>query len=842
MRRVLLRGPAVALALAIVNVFLAALEALRIAAVMCRHLRMFDDESALEVLAGATLVVGSGRAALSRLQGGHPAASVEAFQRAVRLLSAQTRAAHACFGLAEMPLFDSATLAACATRVFSPGDTTRWLAEAAAVMAASALAVPGPGLAEYWFWSSVLNSLLDTQGHSYCQLTVAVAADTGLQRSLVQLLAIHVLPGLPAQLDAAAAAAGEADGGAGSNEQAIFLLQTVSWAASLLRADCLQPAVRQHFRDPQQAAALRQMAERLADGVLTACPAEGLQDTRLGSALNAALGLLQQSVEALAWQRPAPSSSACTAAERSAAWVFVRLLPRLADVLRVLHGCGKPSHICMDLCTTMATGFDGQRWRVTQDIGSRQEALTLFAGADSALRLLPVLLEDGGHGAAAAACGGGLVGGSAEDSFQMSCQMARGCLAGTLSMLFYSTVTRMISEEAGMRAGDQAAVAAASRQLVVTACRLVWWCEAGGAAAGEQQRRWSRVPGSPASLLKSLQHAAYTCDALHDGLFETLGADPERISTVQTLQRKRTAAMAAASEAFLSACFRCNGGEPIRGMSDRDVAGGLADIISRGPACVPAQHPELVQQLATHAIAALEAESSPAGAVVLAISLLRQALAQPRVLVGLVAHGLLDAVLAPIQQLRPADMGSQDAGQVVRLALLAVRTFDRLLNEAESLVQHGQHGVEHDLAKRAVEELQQQLPEGAAGDVQEAVTQLGQLQECLPHAKEAARILQQAWQAGAAEELAAARLEVAQAAATRCCANLRCPNVEAPGGPDAGKQPDCKKCGGCNVARYCSAACSVAGWRRAGGGHRLVCAALAAERMVQKAQQQALPQ
>lgn len=53
------------------------------------------------------------------------------------------------------------------------------------------------------------------------------------------------------------------------------------------------------------------------------------------------------------------------------------------------------------------------------------------------------------------------------------------------------------------------------------------------------------------------------------------------------------------------------------------------------------------------------------------------------------------------------------------------------------------------------------------------------------------------------EQAEAARLEVAQAAAARSCAHLRCPNVGLEGGPAAGQGRHCRQCSGCRVARYC---------------------------------------
>ena len=96
-------------------------------------------------------------------------------------------------------------------------------------------------------------------------------------------------------------------------------------------------------------------------------------------------------------------------------------------------------------------------------------------------------------------------------------------------------------------------------------------------------------------------------------------------------------------------------------------------------------------------------------------------------------------------------------------------------------------------------------------------------------AADLARLLQQYWQLP--EQQAAARLELAQAAATRSCAYLGCANLGGSGGPAEGEGEGSKKCTVCRVS-YCGEACSHADWRA--GGRRKVCQALAAERQAQK--------
>ncbi|EFN52671.1 hypothetical protein CHLNCDRAFT_138631 [Chlorella variabilis] len=77
-------------------------------------------------------------------------------------------------------------------------------------------------------------------------------------------------------------------------------------------------------------------------------------------------------------------------------------------------------------------------------------------------------------------------------------------------------------------------------------------------------------------------------------------------------------------------------------------------------------------------------------------------------------------------------------------------------------------------------------------------------------------------------------LQLAQAAAARSCAYLRCSNVGGEGGPAAGQGGGSQRCGACRAVWYCSTACSHADWRQ--GGHRRVCKALGAARQQQKQQ------
>ena len=108
------------------------------------------------------------------------------------------------------------------------------------------------------------------------------------------------------------------------------------------------------------------------------------------------------------------------------------------------------------------------------------------------------------------------------------------------------------------------------------------------------------------------------------------------------------------------------------------------------------------------------------------------------------------------------------------------------------------------------------------------------VQHVLPPACQLATTLQAYWQRP--EQLEADRLEVARAAAARSCAYLRCANLGVEGGPAAGQGAGSLRCSGCKAVWYCGTTCSHADWRQ--GGHRRVCATLAAERQAARQQQQ----
>ena len=90
----------------------------------------------------------------------------------------------------------------------------------------------------------------------------------------------------------------------------------------------------------------------------------------------------------------------------------------------------------------------------------------------------------------------------------------------------------------------------------------------------------------------------------------------------------------------------------------------------------------------------------------------------------------------------------------------------------------------------------------------------------LSHDDGLAEALQQCWVLP--EQVAAARLEAAQALATRSCANL---GLE--GGPAVGEAGGSLRCAACRSVWYCGIICSHADWW---AGHKRVCKAMAAAR------------
>ncbi|KAL4458940.1 hypothetical protein ABPG75_013805 [Micractinium tetrahymenae] len=145
-----------------------------------------------------------------------------------------------------------------------------------------------------------------------------------------------------------------------------------------------------------------------------------------------------------------------------------------------------------------------------------------------------------------------------------------------------------------------------------------------------------------------------------------------------------------------------------------------------------------------------------------------------------------------------------DGAQQSHLATLAAALAERL------------SGTRHTEFQHLVEQAQTSSPAGRQQI-------LSQLEQAVPAAAELAAVLQRHWDQP--EKVAAARLELAQAASLRACANLRCASVGAAGGMAAGNQVGSKRCGACRSVRYCGQACCRADWA---AGHRRVCRHLAA--------------
>ena len=178
-------------------------------------------------------------------------------------------------------------------------------------------------------------------------------------------------------------------------------------------------------------------------------------------------------------------------------------------------------------------------------------------------------------------------------------------------------------------------------------------------------------------------------------------------------------------------------------------------------------------------------------------------------------------------------------GQVVAALLKAAEaTRAALLDGAGS---SGAAGVDNGAAGSLAQRLGAALQ--ALQDARDVLTQSMRISlpvggitpsEAVPHwhpllqpAAALAALMQQGWQQTG--QGAAARLELAQAAATRSCAHMACANLAGEGGgQEAGDGGGGKLCGGCRAVRYCGVACSHADWRA--GGHRRVCRELAAAR------------
>lgn len=103
--------------------------------------------------------------------------------------------------------------------------------------------------------------------------------------------------------------------------------------------------------------------------------------------------------------------------------------------------------------------------------------------------------------------------------------------------------------------------------------------------------------------------------------------------------------------------------------------------------------------------------------------------------------------------------------------------------------------------QRAAAALDRALLQAKAGMRQGRVNPSALLRRLQAPAEALVAALQEWW--ALPDQVAAAGLEAARAAATRSCANLRCPNLGLEGGAAAGQGVGCKRCSGCLVSYYC---------------------------------------
>ncbi|PRW60531.1 hypothetical protein C2E21_1213 [Chlorella sorokiniana] len=182
---------------------------------------------------------------------------------------------------------------------------------------------------------------------------------------------------------------------------------------------------------------------------------------------------------------------------------------------------------------------------------------------------------------------------------------------------------------------------------------------------------------------------------------------------------------------------------------------------------------------------------------------------------------------------------SNEAG----MAELASQTLEQVGTVLAALDAAAMTAVEGAAGSGVPDDLAAQLSEAASSLRQQRQAQLGGLPADAPPAQRAGwlrRLLQPAAELAALVQQYYAlpavdephRLALAQAAAGRCCAYLRCANVEGEGGPAAVEGAGSKCCSGCRTVWYCGKTCSKANWHE--GGHRHVCAALEEARQAAK--------
>jgi hypothetical protein len=150
-------------------------------------------------------------------------------------------------------------------------------------------------------------------------------------------------------------------------------------------------------------------------------------------------------------------------------------------------------------------------------------------------------------------------------------------------------------------------------------------------------------------------------------------------------------------------------------------------------------------------------------------------------------------------------------------------------NSEGSNSSHGSGGSGSTLAaiSESLEHMAAAWPESEASNALQPGQALRSYKGSLQPARQLATALLAHWEQRAP---AGDQVELAQAAAARSCAYLRCANLGLEGGPAAG-QAGSLKCSACRAVQYCGTACSHADWR---AGHRRVCTALAAARQAAK--------
>ncbi|KAI7839143.1 hypothetical protein COHA_007146 [Chlorella ohadii] len=213
--------------------------------------------------------------------------------------------------------------------------------------------------------------------------------------------------------------------------------------------------------------------------------------------------------------------------------------------------------------------------------------------------------------------------------------------------------------------------------------------------------------------------------------------------------------------------------------------------------------------------------------------LLELAAKSPRVAAVLVAEGLPDKVLQAAQ----ASLVDSNIQLTWRQRMMPA--LNQLLTAAEGADQQSAAAGEPGAAAAAVAEAAATVDRAIHGirTYPASTASIAQLLHVsaswLPPARRLAAALLAWWRRPEAQPAAA--LELAQAAAARSCAYLRCANLGGEGGPAAGQGDGSLRCSACHVVWYCGTACSHADWR---AGHRRVCKELGAARAAEQERQQ----